>query len=721
MKQVRFFVFLITALSALSSIHGAPFRISQIAGYNTGNLGADAMTGQQDQWFLVGNPGTITVTNGSGSLNGTALGLVASAGDRVFIGANNNINTSRNQFAPASTFPPGVETNIYYSFLYKFNNASDVGDADPSGEAIIRVNRANSGTGTAQHWDLLARNVSGQIQLGISKAGSPNNLTNWASTNINVGETILVVVRQRIVPGSQNDIYDLWINPPAQSFGATEVDVPAPSASIGANLEDGAEDQSGTGPGRFVLGSGLNAEFDEFRVANTWEDATPRAGQCANAAVEADPASVTQSAELSATFKVAPLGTSPTIQWQVSTNAGGLWRDIPEATTASYTTGPLSLSESGSQYRAVISVACNNTFATSTVATVTLTAPAETPAGLVLHDTFIDPDLGFDDRSNPPITSSNSVWYTANTDTLTAFEQVGNMVGTPLAGSSSLWLGYFTETNASPIHLAVGRALKVTLPFVANSFSSFTNNGSLRIGLFDYFDGAVRIEADGPAAGGSRGNGRGVRGYMLNLDFGPTFSNNSPLQLLARSFLEDDNLMGSIGSYESFGSGPAGGGFSGAPAFTAGTEYRLEFVVSRTAVDSVDVTATITGGGTNWSHTINDTNYVYRRFDSIAIRPNSLETSADSFAFPEFRVEVIDSAVPISPFNITAIAAVPPNGFRLTWDSRAGGTYHVLATPSLAPVSWTTNATVTATGPQTTHTDSPLSDRQRFYRVLAAP
>src|SRR5207342_1531096 len=117
---------------------------------------------------------------------GTNLGLVASAGDRVFISATSALN-ARNQFVPggaSSPFPQATtDTNIYYSFLYRFRNAADV---STDGEVIIRLNTGNSGTGSNQHWDLIAKNVAGQMQLGLAKA---LGITNYATTNISVGQT----------------------------------------------------------------------------------------------------------------------------------------------------------------------------------------------------------------------------------------------------------------------------------------------------------------------------------------------------------------------------------------------------------------------------------------------------------------------------------------------------------------------------------------------------
>lgn len=108
-----------------------------------------------------------------------------------------------------------------------------------------------------------------------------------------------------------------------------------------------------------MVAAGANSEFDEFRVASTWAEVTPRFGQCVSAGVEAGPTNVTQSAEISATFRVEPLGTAPTIQWQVSPGGGGAWQEIPGAGAAIYRTPNLALSDSGNQYRALVSVACD--------------------------------------------------------------------------------------------------------------------------------------------------------------------------------------------------------------------------------------------------------------------------------------------------------------------------------------------------------------------------
>ncbi|HEY1717775.1 MAG TPA: hypothetical protein VGH42_05695 [Verrucomicrobiae bacterium] len=690
----------------------SPINIS-----GTGNLGTGITTGSAEGW---GNTtGNVTVTNGTGSLDGTGLGLVASSGDKVWISASPSLN-ARNQFATNLQFNVGIApfsyTN-YYSFLYRFNVGTDI--TNPAGQIIIRLNRANSGTTAAQDWDLLARTNGGFIQIGIQK-GVPPNVTNFAAVNISAGQTFFVVVRQFATNGVSNDIDDLWINPPTNSFGADESSFPPSDAEVGALTTDGAEDTSTTGPGRFVVASGANANFDELRIASTWAEATPYFGQCISAGIGISPISQTNVAEIADTFTVIPIGTSPTYQWQFAPPGSSTFTNIPGATLTSYTTPNLVLAtDNGDQYRAIVTVPCDSSMATSAVAKVTLTAPVATPPGVVVDDLF--PSIA---EPIVPVTVSNASWYTAlgsaSLDILNGGAGGPPMTLTPASGSASLWLAYFTPTNIPPtnnlpVHLAIGSTLKLTMPFTPSSFNSFTNNSTLRFGLYDYADGGTRVVADDATAGGSTGNGNNVRGYMLSLDFGPTFSVNSNLVVLARNVLNDNNLMGSTSDYAPVGSGPVGGMFSNAPAFIAGDQYTLVFSVTRNDVNSVIITNSITGGGTNWTFSVTETNFAYHRFDAFGIRPNSLETSADSFIVPNFKVEVL--AGPSLPTNIS-LTSVSRNGGNVTlaWNPNPAGTYSysVQRKLNLTDASWLTLTNGTSA---TTYTDTTATGSTGFYRV----
>jgi len=84
-------------------------------------------------------------------------------------------------------------------------------------------------------------------------------------------------------------------------------------------------------------------------------------------------------------------------------------------------------------------------------------------------------------------------------------------------------------------------------------------------------------------------------------------------------------------------------------------------------------------------------------------------------------VEVISGAVAVAPFNITAIQALAADSIKLTWQSEAGASYHVLSSPSLATPNWTTNATVQAVGSSTSYTNTPTTGSERYYRVVGLP
>jgi hypothetical protein len=713
MKKNSLIVALLSSVLICQCAFATVIRVSQLVGLETGNLGSSATTGGSEGW---NNPtGQVTVTNGVGSLDGTSLGLAASAGDRAFASATTALN-ARNQFATGQ-YPTGTTaTNLYFSFLYRFRNLADV---STDGELIVRCNTQSSGTATAQHWDLIARNTgSGQIEIGIFKANGTE--TNYAATKLNANQTFYVVVRQEMVPGSANDVYSLWINPAPASFGVSEEQIPTPHA-INSN---GAE-ATGTGPGRLVFAAGVNSEFDELRIATSWAEVTPPVGSCVGAGIEEAPVSVIQAEGLAANFSVKPSGdsTSPTIQWQLSTDAGNNWNDIVGATASTYRTPLLFPSNNNNRYRAIVYVACNTSYATSAVASVTVTNAVVTPVGLVMHDTFLDPDLGFDDRSNPPLTVSNSLWYTATTDNLVAFNQGGNLLAIPLQASSSLWLGYFVDTNQPPVHLAVGRTIRVTLPFTPTGFNARTNNAGLRFGLFNYFDSTNRIIADSSSVSGSGGSGSGVRGYMLNVEFGTSFTDTTPMEIYARNNLPSGNLMGTTSDYVSLFSGPTGGVDTNELAFVAGNKYTLTVTVSRLSQTSVNINAIIDGLDDNLylESSFTDTNFVYHRFDAFGIRPERIELTADSFLFSDFIVEVLQSAVPIPPFSITTVEALSPTAIKLTWESVTGATYHVLSRDSLSSGTWSTNATLVATGTVTSYTNSPTSGNQRFYQILAPP
>src|SRR5262249_935855 len=151
--------------------------------------------------------------------------------------------------------------------------------------------------------------------------------------------------------------------------------------------------------------------------------------------------------------------------------------------------------------------------------------------------------------------------------------------------------------------------------------------------------------------------------------------------------MTDANLMGTTADFLSLGAGPAGQ--TNLPAFVSGTQYTLTFLVSRTSQTNVSVTTQITGGSLNISLTETDTNWYFRRFDTVAVRPNRTTDSAEQFNFTRLLVEVINATIP--QFSITSIQRQSPSAVAITWQSVANQAYQVQSKDSLSAATWTTN------------------------------
>ncbi len=133
MKNNRFSVLSAAILAAVVLCPGAQavtFLTEQFVYSGSGNLGSAANVGGTGAVPGWNSPQPqITFTNGTHSLDGTGLGLVSSAGDKVLISGTNVIASTfgcYNKFVNSGAFLPSVATNIYYSFLSRFNVGTDV-------------------------------------------------------------------------------------------------------------------------------------------------------------------------------------------------------------------------------------------------------------------------------------------------------------------------------------------------------------------------------------------------------------------------------------------------------------------------------------------------------------------------------------------------------------------------------------------------------------------
>jgi hypothetical protein len=119
----------------------------------------------------------------------------------------------------------------------------------------------------------------------------------------------------------------------------------------------------------------------------------------------------------------------------------------------------------------------------------------------------------------------------------------------------------------------------------------------------------------------------------------------------------------------------------------------------------VDVTTTITGNGVNVSHTVSDNTFAYHRFDSFALRPNTLESTAASFNFTRFKVEVLGAATP--PPSIPLNIQLSGNNVTLSWANPA---FVLQASPDVT-------GTYTNVPNATSPFSSLVSGSRQFFRL----
>ncbi len=96
---------------------------------------------------------------------------------------------------------------------------------------------------------------------------------------------------------------------------------------------------------------------------------------CTNIAITTQPSAVSGCAGGDASFSVTATGTNPEYQWQVSTDGGANFTNIPSATSATLTLTGITGSLNNYQYRVIINNTCPSTV-TSNAATLTVTTPA---------------------------------------------------------------------------------------------------------------------------------------------------------------------------------------------------------------------------------------------------------------------------------------------------------------------------------------------------------
>ena len=211
--------------------------------------------------------------------------------------------------------------------------------------------------------------VNATTNLMLSK-GSSSTPGATSATSLTPG-THLIVMRYTYNSGSTtDDQMDLWIDP--SSLGGGTI----PSSDL---VNTAGTDISTLSsfyiyhPSSGYVPAGLFV--DEIRVGTTWAEVTPT-GVCTPAGAGTGPTNQASVVGSTASFAVAPVGTLPNYQWQLSTDNGTSWNNVAaNGNTANYTTPTLIGADNGSRFRCVITVPCDSSSATSAVATLTVADP----------------------------------------------------------------------------------------------------------------------------------------------------------------------------------------------------------------------------------------------------------------------------------------------------------------------------------------------------------
>src|SRR5690349_18854197 len=112
---------LLVGLAGLISperVSATVYSTSQMVGFSSGNLGA---VGTSENW--AGIQAYCTVTSGSGSLDGSGVGLAASAGDKANITA---VGTGTYLQFASSGLNQTANRTIYVSVLYRVNTTNGI-------------------------------------------------------------------------------------------------------------------------------------------------------------------------------------------------------------------------------------------------------------------------------------------------------------------------------------------------------------------------------------------------------------------------------------------------------------------------------------------------------------------------------------------------------------------------------------------------------------------
>ncbi len=389
---------------------------------------AGVASGPVSQSVQAGAAATFTVTPTANS-SPTYQWQVSTDGGNTF----SNVGTGSGGTASSYTTPATVLADNGYEYRCVLSVACDGGSSATSVAATLTVQCTAAGisanptnqtvqVGQAGTFNVTATGSSPTYQWEVSTDGG----NTWNNVTTGTGGTTSSYTTPATVEGNNGNEYRCVASVACNSSTATStaatLTVNCTTAGISTNPVNQSV-QAGSTATFTVAATGSSPTY-QWQVStdggNTWNNVTTGTGgttssyttpatvvgnngneyqcvasvacnsssatstaatvtvNCTAAGISTNPVSQSIQAGSTATFTVAATGSSPTYQWEISTDGGNTWNNVTVGTggtTSSYITPVTVVDNSGSQYRCVASVACNSSSATSTAATLTVTPP----------------------------------------------------------------------------------------------------------------------------------------------------------------------------------------------------------------------------------------------------------------------------------------------------------------------------------------------------------
>ena len=417
---------------------------------------ADGSPAPTVQWQLSTNGGT-TYTDISGATSAT-LSVTATAGQdgtlyrAVFTNIAGATPTTAAKLsvisAPFVTLNPLSQT-IPVGQTVTFTAAAS---GNPAATVQWRVSTDGGATYT---------NIAGATSTSLSfvtTATQKGNLYLAVFTNssgfVQTSAAVLGVLSAPVI--TQNPVSQSVIVGNSVTFTAAAAGNPTPTVQWQVSTNNGGSYSNITGATSATYTLAVAAGMNGYRYRAVFTNTSGSANTTAATltalklpAITQDPANVTVVSSQTATFTSAATGTGTlTVQWQVSTNGGATFSNIPGATSTTYSF-VTDLSQNGNQYRAVFSDATGAAVTKPALLTVTSSAPLVNTSpfsqsiaagrSVTFTANATNPLVTTNARTNAVATAAPTIQWQVSTD--------GGRTFTNVAGAKSNTLTFVTSTT----------------------------------------------------------------------------------------------------------------------------------------------------------------------------------------------------------------------------------------------------------------------------------